>query len=111
MSIRTTFPPGSITKLLPIFLTIVAMLIGSVLWATSAHLSIREDNIDLIQESKKEIKQDAEKDYASREDVIILKQLLENNKEDIEEVKKELEEQGKKIDEIHNRLFKRRRTN
>jgi septal ring factor EnvC (AmiA/AmiB activator) len=113
MGIRDSFSPEAISngfaKWLPIFLTVTTMLVGAVLWATSSHLTIREDAIRLLQDVKEEIQLESDKHYADSADVKVLKQLLENNKEEIREIKNEQKEQSKKIDEIHGRLFGNRR--
>lgn len=85
-------------KLVPIFLTIITILIGSSIWATSQHSEIKEWAVDQDYVTKVELKERMDENYPKKEDFATMCQKIENLNEKLEMMMKQIDKIDKKTD-------------
>jgi len=91
-------------KLIPIFLTIVGMLIAAVVWANNSNSALQSR----MDQKDRELLADAKESLVKKEEFTRVQECLDNTKASLSEIKSEQKYQRDKMDEILRRLPPRR---
>jgi peptidoglycan hydrolase CwlO-like protein len=90
-----------LTELAPILLTLIAMLIGCAIWATSAHADIKDWTAEQDFVTKTELKEVIKEQYARQEDVVRLEEKLESLNEKHQRLLEAIDKLDKKLEKTY----------
>ena len=84
-------------------LTIIALAVSAVIWATREHSGLREWTAEQDFVTKEELKEVIKEQYVSNTDFVQLRTQSEGTREDIKKIIKELDKIQEKLDRIKRR--------
>ena len=86
-------------KYIGIFLTVITMAIGAVVWASSEHSALKDWTTNTVADTKSEVREEIKEHYVQKQETSRIEQQLKDQKDDIKEIKSML---SKVLDKLHN---------
>jgi len=93
-------------QLIVLVLSLVTIIVGAAIWATSAHAEIKDWTIDKTSATTKEVKEDIKEYYVQKREFIEVKIILDEHKKQHNRLETMLSKMDKKL-ERENRKCKR----
>jgi septal ring factor EnvC (AmiA/AmiB activator) len=94
------------TDVVAIVLTVLSMMVGAVVWASSQHIELKEWTAEQDFVTQNELKEVIKEQYVPRHEFAIVGQKLENYEDNHKQIIKTLDKLSEKIDNLDRRITK-----